>query len=111
MRCVQSHVHAQAHASKFTSAIYCMREIIIFVLLLWSTGFTEREIPMQYYASIKMYASKCMESQVCSDCTYRRNSAFEVLSEDVSLSKDVLLNRIKHKYICHDTGLDINGCF
>ena len=50
-------------------------------LLCWSTGLTEREIPMQYYTSTEMYANKCMESQVYNDCTYRQNSLSEVLSE------------------------------
>ena len=52
----------------------------------WSTGLTEREIPMQYYAITEMYTDKCMESQICNDCTYSRNSVSEVLSEDVMLS-------------------------
>ena len=53
----------------------------------WSAGLTEREIPMQYYAITQMQVCcKCTESQVCNDCTYRWNSSFEVLSEDVILS-------------------------
>ena len=52
----------------------------------WSTGLTKREIPMQYYTSTEMYADKCTESQVWNDCTYRRNSVSEVLSEYVRLS-------------------------
>ena len=55
-------------------------------LCCWSSGLTKREIPTQYYTSTEMYADKCMESQVCNDCTYRWNSVSEVLSGDVRLS-------------------------
>ena len=41
---------------------------------------------MQYYASTEMYADQHKDSQVCNDCTYRRNSVSEVLFEDVRLS-------------------------
>ena len=41
------------------------------------------EIPMQYYTSTEMYSDKCMENQVCNNCTYRQNSISDVLSEDV----------------------------
>ena len=44
------------------------------------------EIPMQYYTSTEMYSDKCMENQVCNNCTYRQNSISDVLSEDVKLS-------------------------
>ena len=54
-------------------------------LRCWSTGLTEREIPMQYYTSMVMYVDKRMESQVCNDCTYKWNRVSEVLS-DVRLS-------------------------
>ena len=40
-------------------------------LCCWSTGLTEREIPMQYYTGMEMYANNCTESQVCNDWTYR----------------------------------------
>ena len=54
-------------------------------LRCWSTGLTKREIPMQYLASTEMYTNKCIESQVCNDCTYRWNSISEV-SLDFRLS-------------------------
>ena len=53
----------------------------------WFTGLNEKVILMQYYTSMEMYANKCTENQVCNDCTYRQNRVFEVLSEDVRLSK------------------------
>ena len=55
-------------------------------LFCWSTGLCEREIPMQYYTSVEMYADNCAKSQVCNDCTYRWSSISEVLSKDVRLS-------------------------
>ena len=42
-------------------------------------------ICMQYYISKDMYAVKCMDRQVCNDCTYRMNSVSEGLSEDVRI--------------------------
>ena len=36
-------------------------------------------ICMQYYISTDMYAVKCMDRQVCNDCTYRMNSLSEGL--------------------------------
>ena len=62
------------------------QNLTVSCLHCWSTGLTEREIPMQYYAIMEMYADKCTQSQVCSDCTYRQNSISEVLSENVMLS-------------------------
>ena len=53
----------------------------------WSTSLTEREIPMQHYTRVEMYANKCMESQVCNDCTYRLNNVHEALSEEARLSQ------------------------
>ena len=55
-------------------------------LRYWCTGFTERKVPMQYHAITDMCADKCMERQVCNDCTYRWNNVSVVLSEDVMLS-------------------------
>ena len=52
----------------------------------WFTGLTKREIPIQYYTSMKTYTHKCMMSQVCNDCTYRQNTVSQVLSEDVRLN-------------------------
>ena len=72
-----THDVAQYHLEQnFTAS--CLRS--------WSTGLIEREIPMQYHISTEMYVDKCTENQVCNDCTYRRNSVSEVLSEDARLS-------------------------
>ena len=55
-------------------------------LRCWSTGLTEREIPMQYYTTMEMYTDKCMENQVCNYCTHRWNNVSEVLSGDSRLT-------------------------
>ena len=39
------------------------------------------------------------------------SAVFIILIESMNKIKDVLLNRIKHKYIRCDTNLVINGCF
>ena len=54
-------------------------------LRCWSTGLIEREIPMQYYAIMEMYANKCTDSQACNDCTYRWNRVSEIFL-DIILS-------------------------
>ena len=46
--------------------------------LLWSTGLTEREIPMQYNTSAEVYADNARRVK-SAKCTYRRNR-YEVMS-------------------------------
>ena len=69
-------LHSTTQSSTTASCLHC-----------WFTGLNEKVILMQYYTSMEMYANKCTENQVCNDCTYRQNRVFEVLSEDVRLSK------------------------
>ena len=41
--------------------------LIVSCLRCWSTGLTQRELSMQCFTSMEMYAIKCTESQVCND--------------------------------------------
>ena len=84
---VRSQLETPGYTSTPDIAQYHLEQnLTVSCLCCWSTDLTEREIPMQYYAIMEMYADKCMESQVCNDFTYKQNSVSEVLSENVMLS-------------------------
>ena len=42
-------------------------------LVCWTTGLTEREIPMQYFKNVEVYADQSTESQPENNWAYRRN--------------------------------------
>ena len=85
---LNAHLNLMANTSTLDVAQYHLEQTLTASCLhCWSTGVNELETLMQYYTSMEMYASKCTENKVYSDCTYRQNRVFEVLSDDVRLSR------------------------